>query len=116
MNKLEIIDDTVAYYSTHPRSLGIDDNGDVRCRYKGNNGTECAFQRCVETDLSEFEGRSASYIIPNDQISFKEGYNIEDVGFWQDIQYLHDGGENWENGELSEYGADFVKRLKEKYQ
>lgn len=48
--KMEILDETVKYYSTHPRAL----EGQM-CIYLSDEGNKCAFGRCMTASaLSEF--------------------------------------------------------------
>lgn len=94
--KLEIIQETIAWYTSNPRSVvtKVNHAGEAgeRCVYKGPNGVECAFQRCVLDDLSPFEDKTAKRIITElkPDLRFKEGYEGHDASFWDEIQHLHD--------------------------
>lgn len=122
MTKIEIIDDTVAYYSADvTRRSKKDVNGKMTCVYKGPEGRECAFQRVVENDLSEYDcktsfgfGASAvSIMIDKENLKFKEGYEGHDRSFWGYIQALHDSDSNWDENGLSEDGRKHVESLKQ---
>lgn len=124
MTKIEIIDDTVAYYSADVtrRSKQLVNNK-VQCTYKGPEGRECAFQRVVEDDLSEYDcsttfgyGESAaSIIVKKEDLKFKEGYEGHDKNFWGAIQHLHDMDVHWDENGLSEKGNKYVEDLKETF-
>lgn len=94
MTKTEIINETIAFYSTHPRSIKKNTQSSLEsysgCAYKGDNGAECAFQRCVKDNLSEFEGKNCRGIMATRKVEFKEGYEGHDVSFWEDVQLIHD--------------------------
>jgi hypothetical protein len=107
--KHEIIDEIANYYNSTNRSY--DDINEV-CKYKGPNNTECAFQRCVETNLSEYEGRSSAIVMERHNIRFKDGYEGHDIIFWRLIQNLHDSRRNWNEKGLSDDGQDMVNKLK----
>lgn len=127
MNKMQwIIQNTVKYYSEDisRRSLGK-----IGCLYKGPDNKECAFQRAVIDDLSEYDkimeetGFSATPRKLCKIVTFKTEFNLTEKDlkkekipkFWQDIQNLHDDSFLWcENG-LTIEGKEEVKRLMEKY-
>jgi hypothetical protein len=111
MTKIEIIEETVEFYSNNPRSLY--DLG-YTCLYNGVNGGKCAFSRCCTLDsiFKECEGSNEQHeaiLLP--QYSHIP-YNDE---FWIDLQGLHDADYNWDGNKLSEIGIKQVNRLKEKY-
>lgn len=112
MNKIEIIDDTIDWYSSHPRSLLPGTN---TCLYKGSDGKECAFQRVVENDLSICEGKAAFVLARDKAVTFKPGYEGHDEDFWHEIQRLHDNQYYWEGQTFTELGIKKVKELKELY-
>lgn len=124
LSKLDIIEETVAYYSSDVsrRSINIsqweDGSERVDCVYHGDNGQRCAFSRCCkeEIDLSTYEGTSAINVLErlgNDVL--KEDYQISDMSFWRDLQMLHDRDCNWDDNGLTEKGNAYVEELKEKY-
>ena len=135
--KLEIIDETVAYYSTHKRAtdgrgcfylyIGDEDVGAIE--------TQCAVGRCF-TDKTKHSIRQALKLTNNMQsFTHIDGFNIKDsrsnennpepflkeeykghgVKFWRDLQKLHDNGNFWHNNGLTERGQNIVDRMKENY-
>lgn len=118
MTKLEIIEDTIKYYSEDVSRRSITINN--RCVYKGPDCKECAFQRVVVDDLSIYDGEyilsSAKSIIEgNPAIVFKPGYEGHEAGFWNSIQALHDRGYYWDKNGLTTTGLLEVEALKEIY-
>ena len=111
LTKLQIINETVEYYSTHPRSI---EESTGNCKYNGPDRLKCAFSRCC-TDTSVFtEGNSScdqrfATLLPQyEHIPFEDS-------FWVEIQSLHDQDGYWENNELNYAGKTFVNDIKVKY-
>jgi hypothetical protein len=115
--KLEIINETIAFYNLGNRSVSIT-NMDGRCLYKGPEGKECAFARmCNDWDKIKLEeGNAATDLIKlhTDSI-LKEEYRGHELEFYQDIQRLHDTETNWTHEGLSVQGERYVKELKKRY-
>lgn len=118
MTKTKIIQETVGFYSADVTRRSINEKTG-RCEYKGPNGKECAFQRCVETNLSEFDkgsSLSAFAIMKEDNdISFKQGYEGYSAEFWNNVQTFHDSHSNWNGDGLSEMGKKSLNTLLELY-
>jgi hypothetical protein len=113
MTKLEIIEETVKYYSEDVSRRSI---GEFRrCLYKGPDGKECAFQRCVETDLTPYERMAAEDIMSKNIVKFKPGYEDHEIDFWGDIQTIHDHNLFWNDKGLSEEGLRYVQSYKDKW-
>ena len=113
--KLEIINETVAYYSEDVSRRSLDVN---HCLYLNDKGNTCAFSRCCidPSSLSPHEGEPAHQVLS--AIGYdclKPAYRIEDPAFWTQIQCLHDYHENCSENGLTESGKEFVKNLIEKY-
>jgi hypothetical protein len=118
LSKLEIIDDTVAYYSIPGRrSLNPEakeNHSAVSCLYNGPNGVHCAFARVVENPQELEEGQCASHVL-KDAI-LKQEYQGHDGYFWDDVQALHDGEGYWsDEGPLTQRGQQKANQLKTKY-
>ena len=112
LTKLQIIDETVEYYSTHPRSLRDDESSN--CMYNGDNNTKCAFSRCCTDDSIFDEGSSAcaqKYAVLLPQYAY---IPYDDV-FWIEIQYIHDTNSFWKDGNFTDLGEEYVDNLKTKY-
>lgn len=138
LTPIEIIDETVEYYKTHPRAQK--GKTVMGCEYKTADGRMCAVGRCfTEKALEEFENYDGAaddlfnshigfydvtvfkpeYRINNSDIS---GFEYDAIRFWEDLQFLHDWPHHWieespesEIRELSERGVNQVKRLKMRY-
>lgn len=123
--KIEIIDETVEFYSNNPRAL----SNTGTCQYLTSEGLKCAFARCC-TDESvtllheKFEGKVVAEFpathgesIPDVETLLKDEYKGHGNLFWGDVQMLHDFNRIWDslNGGLSNEGLRKVNELKAKY-
>lgn len=113
MTRNQIIQETADFYAVNPAERRSVSENNETCLYKGSNGKECAFQRCVETDLSIYEGEGASIIISTASIIFKPEYKEfeKDEQFWQSLQSFHDNGCNWTSDGLSVAGENQLTHL-----
>lgn len=113
--KIEIIKETVEYYSADVSRRSISYSG--KCMYNGPEGKQCAFARCAEAIDEEYEEWNANEVLENKGIeTLKPEYrHIIDVYFWNELQYLHDNCSNWDENGLTEDGKVFVKGLIHKY-
>ena len=114
--KIQIIDETVKYYSTHKRALG--------CVYLTNEGNMCAVGRCITkkeignlSGIGDVEELSEVY---DSKIPFKSSYKGHSLEFWQHLQSFHDWDGYWlENNKggwnLSSTGIERLERLKQMY-
>lgn len=107
--KLEIINETVEYYSVDPvgrrGTIGVDTR---MCRYKTNNGKMCAAGRCMIDPPGEAE---TEYIGAFTDEVFKEEYRGHDMAFWVDLQTLHDDPEYWNEKGLTNPGKAYLEVL-----
>lgn len=112
----EIIDETVDFYSKNPRSLykaiGIYENS--KCLYKGPSNSRCAFSRLIDDKyLDELEENAS---IENNWLRYlKPEYSGYNLGFYIDLQKLHDNDNNWEENGLTLKGKELVRQIKEIY-
>ena len=112
--KLEIIEETAAFYNSKNRSVG----GGI-CRYLGDGGKRCAFSRCcvqseeVNHFLTEQEEKCASslfYFADKKDLSIlKPEYTGHSSYFWDKLQSLHDDSSSWDENGLTSLGE--VKKL-----
>lgn len=116
--RLEYLDETVEYYSTHPRCL----NDKRECYYSPEKAgligktDGCAIGRKCSPELRskldrEFENKSVDVIfslLPND---LKE----LDKDFLGEVQRFHDVGIYWDKVGLSEKGRQKYNWIKEQY-
>lgn len=115
MNKIEIINETVEYYKTHNRAISLDPHGNFVCHYINSAGDMCAVGRCL-IDPIDIRG-DVYFICPDDGLDtiLKEEYRGHDIGFWNELQKIHDRNYNWCGNDLSLIGIGFVNSLKELY-
>jgi hypothetical protein len=133
--KLEIIDETVAYYSEDPWKKRAFHG---TCMYITEDGKMCAVGRVLlEPETMPTNGNLDTLLcklswagrfprtLPGDRNNYMEG-NLEDdmvkeeyaghsKKFWQDMQNLHDRDGYWDKEGITEMGEKYVKSLKEKY-
>ena len=124
LTKLQIIDETVEYYSKNPRSVKREDGQSLACYYYHPiTNAQCAFSRCT---IKEFKDKLIDcnkyplyYVIKKHEINvdtiLQNKYKGHNEEFWTDIQNLHDSDSNWNELELTAVGAAQVNRLKDKY-
>lgn len=114
--KLEVINETVEYYSQDVSRRAIRPDG-YSCSYYTESGNMCGVGRCLEDPIAfKHSYSNASYLL--DLYGFqilKEEYRIMDTLFWRDIQILHDYTPNWTKEGLSEIGKQRWEELKQKY-
>src|SRR6056297_3193743 len=99
MNKIEIINETVKFYSKDPDNLrSFDEDGD--CAYNNTNNRHCAVGRCLMykykrhgkklkgnygdlTSLCNYYNKKVDEIL-------SPKYRGHSIIFWDDLQNLHD--------------------------
>lgn len=120
--KLEIINETAEYYSTDTTRRGLDVNGD--CVYFTSKGQMCAVGRClqdpkgIQIEANSLINQSISILVEQEILStenFKPEYQIEDGGFWMQLQHFHDSEKYWDKDGLTEKGNSYLLNLREKY-
>jgi hypothetical protein len=109
LTKIQIIEETVEFYSNNPRSLNSS-----RCLYNGPNGEKCAFSRCCTEDSSFDEG-DASNVQDKAKLLPQYSHIPYDDQFWMDLQEFHDITNNWRDKDLTDIGLSCINKLKEKY-
>lgn len=122
MTKLEIIEETVKFYSKDIRRRSLDTDG--VCVYNGIHNTHCAVGRALlpkyKKEISGNRGYGVKRLPKqngekslDDMLS--EKYRGHEEEFWRDLQALHDTDHYWKSGGLTEYGENWVGELKERY-
>lgn len=116
MTKVEIIQETVAYYSEDTQRRGL--NSDGRCSYLTKGGQKCAVGRCLLPTVVEKAARFWSVnelahmlvdgILDNALI---ERYRGHSNVFWQDLQLLHDNQDFWNAEGITKAGEEQVEVL-----
>lgn len=118
-NKIEIIDETVAYYSENPEERRAFNNS-RGCDYLSPTGRMCAVGRCLESPQEFMEGgykdkfvrAIGSEIL---DLNLKEEYRGHEIQFWAKLQSLHDSEKYWNSTGLSVDGENYIKQLKQLY-
>lgn len=122
MTKLEIIQETVEYYSVDVNRRAINHNPEFRygCYYKKGKAY-CAVGRVMLDPQEEWGGTVDILIdaigrsIPFNDKLLKPEYHNHSVNFWVDLQKLHDLPSYWNESGLTEEGLEYVSELKERY-
>lgn len=133
LSAIEIIDETVQYYSEDPkrRAQSVKDiwkEGDpigskYMYQYITIDGRMCAVGRCMIAPQIEWEGY-ANYIESSNDIEgyngeldnlLKEKYKGHPEEMWAAIQSLHDTDEYWNKNGITAEGKKYVKKLKEQW-
>lgn len=108
LTKVQIINETVEYYSNNPR--GLDSSG--HCTYY-NKRTEsmCAVGRCLELDEAKKLANTdiTADTIPNLDNKLQPPYKGHPVEFWEDLQVLHDTSRYWNNNSITDVGKKAVE-------
>ena len=115
---LELIEETVSYYSEDTSRRGLDETN--QCVYKTDQGQMCAVGRCLKEDVnvnsfnydSDVDNLFKEYDFPN---IIKPEYSKITQELWGSLQMLHDQQHNWEVNSLSVIGKERVAMLKKKY-
>lgn len=120
--KLEIIEETVKYYSEDTSRRAVTRG---KCKYFAD-GRMCAVGRCL-VDAQEFQNALKGVRIKKTGIKvlgtsarfsendLKEEYRGHEDDFWDELQRLHDNPGMWIINGLSQGGFHFVTKLKAKY-
>lgn len=109
--KLEIINETVEYYSHPNRRAQGKYNG---CEYITKDGRMCAVGRCLK-DPDKLRNLSPDADELDLENLLKEEYLGHENEFWYDLQTLHDSSIHWKDNKLSAQGTKFVEFLKNKW-
>ena len=113
--KLEIIDETVEYYSNYKRGIASDGS----CSYLTKDGNMCAVGRCLINPTISMGGTAGLFKVNSKVVELEDYLKPEYKGhktiFWQDLQWFHDDSDNWNDHKLTETGLTRLKYLKETY-
>lgn len=113
MTKLEILEETLEYYSKHNRGL----SADMNCVYINLKGDMCAVGRCLKNPTIIKQGSIVENFNKSEDLDkyLKDVYKGHDLIFWQKLQVFHDFWDNWDNNVLTEKGLEMFNKLKVKY-
>jgi hypothetical protein len=120
LSKLEIIKETVEYYSEDVKRRAIYNDA---CVYNTKDGRHCAVGRCMLSKHKKrgvkfeynYGGSSALITSYSDEGLFSPKYRGHDIIFWGDLQALHDTHGYWDENGLTKFGRDFVKWLNNRH-
>lgn len=132
MTKLELLENTVKYYSedTSRRAVVKCKGGATECMYTTDKGNHCAVGRWLQdnyktTDWYQNTGCSADDLLNGYTDGSYESvqYEVDDLfiegvrhipaWFWMDLQQLHDNDAFWDKDGLTEAGVEKVDELRE---
>jgi len=128
MTKLELLEDTVKYYSEDTsRRAVVKGRVTTECMYTTDDGQHCAVGRWLQpnyqnTKWVDNEGCSADDLINgisdnNHQYEvddlFVEGVRHIPAWFWMDLQQLHDNDVFWDKDGITQAGVEKVDELRE---
>jgi len=114
LTALEIIEETIEFYSADITRRSIKDN---KCAYAGDRGTKCAYSRCWKEGVwkEEYEGSNPfNNKMPRPDELVEERYKGHSAAFWFDLQRLHDDAMFWNQTGLTDAGKKYVEKLKAK--
>ncbi len=110
---LDILNDTVKYYSKDPIGRRAKQNG--ACVYVSKSGKKCAVGR-------QLNQKDLGYLKRNTRLSscldnIWESLHSRKVkslpkDFWERLQRLHDASYNWDKTSISKEGKEMVKNIK----
>ncbi len=121
--ELDIINETVEFYSTDTNRRAITKKGN--CEYLTSDGRKCAVGRCFdENKMNKDIYEIIKEVIPIKMATkssitldnlLKDEYKGHSTEFWSKLQLLHDVSQNWIENGLSKYGHEYLNNLKEEY-
>ena len=121
LSKVEIIKETVDFYSADPKRRSHNDVDG--CTYNGKNGSHCAVGRCLLPKYQEMgheiAGNTAtiesleSVHVTNFDDMLQEQYRGHELGFWKRLQLVHDEPCNWNKSGISFEGELAVNKIYE---
>jgi len=112
---LELIEETVAYYSEDTSRRGVNAGGD--CEYKTGRGQMCAVGRCLmkKTDVGPFNVSLGVVDLFSDYggaTLFQVKYRKIEPNLWVDLQLFHDRPLNWDEQGLTKRGEGVLADIK----
>jgi hypothetical protein len=135
---IEIIDETVAFYSEDVNRRAVvygkdaakargfsDEKIEIAepklaaCMYHTNDGRQCAFGRCMVNPHkhSNFFGPVRELVGYKDNADhvLKEEYHGHSLEFWGQLQRLHDINDHWNEFGLTKHGEGFLEDMKKNF-
>lgn len=121
MTNLELVKNTIEYYTDDPSRRGIDDNGS--CVYKTKDEKKCAVGRWIDEDKCkeyniEIERLEGDVGILCNILNKRFSLNLEDIliddvkdipqELWMDLQMYHDTQIYWKDEKLRKEKEEFL--------
>lgn len=128
--KIQIIDETVEYYSADPKRRATTKGalGRNLCIYLAEDGRTCAFSRCMIEPLRAknmaapcdmlIDMLTRKHVERNEVVPtgiLKPEYDGYTISFWLGIQGLHDNVDYWDDKGMTGIGKMRVETMKETY-
>lgn len=115
MTAIEIIDETVEYYSANINRRSVDFRG--VCVYRSTEGNHCAVGRCMtKSSLHKYgESTMTPYDFKALDALLYKRYQGQPIELWDDLQSIHDYEGNWDENGLSAEGIIIVDNIKKRY-
>lgn len=117
MTVAEIVDETVAFYNKDVSRRSVDGSG--ICQYTDQGGRHCAIGRCLIDENFDYGGGveaiwGGDLDSPSMEMDkeLKEQYRGHTLGFWSDLQTLHDTSESWNEQGITEFGRRMANGIK----
>ena len=125
LTKEEIINETVNFYSADISRRSVSNDGFGGCKYNHANGNHCAVGRVLlpkyHKQGTKMKGNTngigifmGEQNIKSLDVVLQKQYRGHETSFWRGLQNLHDEGNYWKIGGLTERGKKYVEELKEK--
>lgn len=122
--KLQIIEETVSYYSQNTARIAR--NSNEYCVYRNEQGFKCAVGRCmiapsidmkggVRHGITKYNHRKKRNIHLELEKLLRPSYRGNELDFWADLQNLHDRKIYWDHNGLTFSGEIFSEHLKSKW-
>lgn len=117
--KLDIIEDTVKYYSEDTSRRGLDSQG--LCTYCSTDNKKCAVGRWMlnpelyQGSFVNLHFISSTIDVENADATLLLEYQGHPKMFWTELQTLHDSSRYWNLAGLTEQGLDYVNSIKKEY-
>ena len=117
LSALEIIDETVAFYSEDVTRRALVGHS---CEYVTRDGRSCAVGRCLtkggRDGAHEHEGQDVAGLSGAlDGLPLYARYRGHSIEFWGLLQDLHDANGNWDANGITTLGMGEADDLREKF-
>jgi len=110
----ELLDNTVRHFNSTNRSFR--DGNSSLCLYRSKCGYGCAIGREISDKLAKELDLRFSSLLPDVFTELPLRLRLLGVKFLEEIQFLHDSLEHWDEVGLSNLGRENVDRICEKFQ